>query len=206
MTKLPSPSADKRALRNQHREARRTLSTNTQQRNARDLARHFFSSTLVLRAQTFAAYLPNDAEIDPTPLLQRLSAIGKGIQLPRILRDWRGERMLLQDYRAGDPLEVGRFNMPQPTGPLPQGFRPTPVVLAPLVAYDQRGYRLGMGGGFYDRYLAQHPGCLCIGLAHSFQEATAALPTHHWDQPLDAVITERGWQWFSPPTRLQENQ
>ena len=192
-----SKDRSKRVLRKQLRAARRALSLTTQQQNADRLARHLLASGLPLRAQNIAAYLPSDGEIDPLPSLQRLASMGKVIQLPRVIDDWRGQQMVFQAYRFGDALAVNRFNLPQPTGPYSSHRAPPTVVLAPLVGFDQAGNRLGMGGGFYDRYLARHPRLWFIGLAHSTQQVPQPLPKEPWDRPLDAVVTERGWQYFT---------
>ena len=69
------------------------------------------------------------------------------------------------------------------------------VILLPLVAFDRKGYRLGMGGGYYDRSLAfrrsrqQWRRPRLIGVAHSCQQHPG-LPQQHWDVPLDCIITE----------------
>ena len=74
------------------------------------------------------------------------------------------------------------------------------LVLAPLVAFDDQGHRLGMGGGFYDRHFGGLPERLrplLVGVAHEIQRADA-LPTQPWDMPLDGILTEAGWRTFSP--------
>ena len=96
-------------------------------------------------------------------------------------------------YRTGEPLRDNRYGIPEPVSPL--RIQPT-VVLAPLVAFDNRGCRLGMGGGYYDRYFASAPGVLHIGVAHECQRIDA-LPANPWDEPLAAVVTETGWHAFS---------
>lgn len=71
------------------------------------------------------------------------------------------------------------------------------IMLVPLVAFDSQGQRLGMGGGFYDRTLANWPshGFLPVGLAHDCQQVDA-LPVAEWDVPLPALITpSKIWQW-----------
>src|SRR5687767_13746260 len=93
-------------------------------------------------------------------------------------------------------MRRNRFGIPEPTGRrcAPQQLD---LVLLPLVAFDRRGARLGMGGGFYDRTFAflrvagrRKP--RLVGLAHHFQEV-AQLPREPWDVPLAAIVTERGW-------------
>ena len=72
-------------------------------------------------------------------------------------------------------------------------------MLLPLVAFDENGGRLGMGGGYYDRFLGSLPALLrprLVGLAHEVQRSNAPLPKDSWDIPLDDIVTETGWQSF----------
>ena len=73
------------------------------------------------------------------------------------------------------------------------------AVLLPLVSFDTLGGRLGMGGGFYDRYFAEsttRP--WMIGVAYNIQQSEQPLPTQPWDIPLDALVTESGYRKFLP--------
>ena len=75
------------------------------------------------------------------------------------------------------------------------------VLFVPLVAFDEQGQRLGMGAGYYDRYLGRIPHTLrplVIGLAHELQRSGDLLNAAPWDVPLDGVVTEAGSQPFSP--------
>jgi 5-formyltetrahydrofolate cyclo-ligase len=79
------------------------------------------------------------------------------------------------------------------------------VLFMPLVAFDDSGSRLGMGAGYYDRYLGRLPGGLTpllVGLAHEAQRSNTPLPGNPWDVPLDGVVTENGWQPFSPRAKV----
>ena len=74
------------------------------------------------------------------------------------------------------------------------------LLFMPLVAFDDQGNRVGMGLGFYDRFLGRLPATLrprLIGLAHEVQRSPARLEHKPWDIPLDGVITEAGWQSFT---------
>lgn len=96
-------------------------------------------------------------------------------------------------YTMGLPLRRNRFGIPEPLSLLKQQrSSDLDLVLLPLVGFDKRCNRLGMGAGFYDRALAKLHcrGPFCIGVAYDFQRVEE-LPVDPWDVPLQAVVTER---------------
>jgi 5-formyltetrahydrofolate cyclo-ligase len=104
-------------------------------------------------------------------------------------------------WRSGDSLLPNRFGIPEPDVAPASTLAPgdMTIVLAPLVAFDAVGRRLGMGGGYYDRTFAfrrtQPPPPMLVGVGFSFQEV-APLAAETWDVDLDAVVTEHGWRSF----------
>lgn len=98
-------------------------------------------------------------------------------------------------YHQGDQLKLNQFNIPEPENTtniiLPENLD---LVIAPLVAFDAQGRRLGAGGGYYDRTFAfkhasQAMKPMILGLAYAIQQASN-LPADQWDVKLDGVITE----------------
>lgn len=109
--------------------------------------------------------------------------------------------MTFWKLNPGDTLSLNRVGIWEP---LNKRGRPTPswslsMVLLPLVAFDSRGTRLGMGGGYYDTYLAKlrRPRPLLVGYAHACQEV-AEIDREPWDVPLDAVVTEASLHFMQP--------
>ncbi len=100
-------------------------------------------------------------------------------------------RSLVWRRADGARWRAGAFSVPEPDGD-PWDMRGQAVLLCPLVAFDRAGNRLGMGKGYFDRWLARHRGAVeaVVGLAFSFQEV-ARVPAERHDAPLDFVITER---------------
>ncbi|MEL6583686.1 MAG: 5-formyltetrahydrofolate cyclo-ligase [Pseudomonadota bacterium] len=136
-----------------------------------------------------SAYLPIRTELDPQPAIAALAARGHQMCLPVV--QGPGLPLSFRAYAPGDALIEGAFKalIPQSGAWLePQ------VLIVPLVAFNRSGYRLGYGGGFYDRTLeglrARGP-VQAFGFAYAAQEAET-LPLEPTDQPLDAIITERG--------------
>jgi 5-formyltetrahydrofolate cyclo-ligase len=136
-----------------------------------------------------AGYWPMDTEMDVRPALVALDRTGVLVTLPEVAAKDRPLRF--RAWRAGEPLVQGDHGTvhPETSAPL---MRPD-VVLVPLLAFDRRGYRLGWGGGYYDRtleLLRKTGACVAIGVAYAAQEVDE-VPTDPYDQPLDWIITEK---------------
>ena len=185
-------------MRRRHRSARRRLSAGQQRRHAESVRRLFLASPLAWRSQRIAAYLSVDGEVDLRPLLGGLQRMGKTLALPIVEGN---NRMSFFAHRPEAPLTRNRFGIEEPAPGAPWiNTRALNLVLAPLVAFDEQGNRLGMGGGFYDRHfggLSERLRPLLVGVAHEVQRADA-LPAAPWDVPLDGILTEAGWRTFSP--------
>lgn len=142
-----------------------------------------------VRAAAVLAYVAIDREVPTARLLESARRDGKRIFLPRVLDD----RMLFAEYRPGDTLRPGRFGIGEAAGPPFAWSTDVPaVIFVPLVAWARNGVRLGRGGGYYDRALAELAGkAALVGLGYGFQQRRT-LPRDPWDVCLDYVVTERG--------------
>lgn len=192
-------SLPNKALRKLLRHKRNALTTQQQRTAANNLYKHIIHHTLFLQARHIAFYLPNDGEIDPTPLLNAAKQQGKQIYLP-VLQHWPKYSMALQAITTKQAWQFNRFRIKEPKADRKKQVK-TPrldLIFMPLVGFDQSGNRLGMGGGFYDRHLAyltqrktwKKP--LLIGLAHHCQQVDK-LSHNSWDIPLTAIVTDQGW-------------
>lgn len=189
---MPQITTERQRLRHQLRQARRSLGDELQRAAAINLASHLPDHTLMQHASHVAIYLANDGELDPHLLAELLHARGKTLALP-VMHPFNRQQLLFQHYQPGMAMQPNRFGIPEPKldkSELIPLFE-MDVILMPLVGYDLKGNRLGMGGGFYDRTLGglsaeQRP--TLIGLAHEVQRVEQ-LPNQPWDVPLDAVAT-----------------
>jgi 5-formyltetrahydrofolate cyclo-ligase len=183
------------ALRTRIRQQRRALTAQEARQHAARLAEHAVHHPLLRQRQHIAAYLAHDGEIDPAPLLQRLREQGKSIYLP-VLMPFEHGKLWFAHYRPGDTLVANRFGIPEPARLRLVAPRNLDLVLTPLIAFDDAGHRIGMGGGYYDRSFAflhnrnhwRRP--LLLGLAYEFQHLSNITP-RSWDVPLDGIATER---------------
>lgn len=134
-----------------------------------------------------AAYLPMGGELDPRPLMQALRKNGKSICLPVCINE--DAPLVFRRYRQNDALLPDDMGIAAPRATAQQV---TPdIVLLPLLAFDGQGHRLGRGGGFYDRTLAElkkRSDCRFIGLAFDMQMVDKCPIAPH-DEALHAVLT-----------------
>ena len=162
------------------------------------LCRWILCSPLLERSRRLAAYLPHGGEPDLQVVLDAAVKQGCETFLP-VVQSKPEPHLIFRHWQPGEPLESNQYGIPEP----PKGKREVSpetlcAVLVPLVAFDPRGNRLGMGAGYYDRsfaFLREHPTVsrpALIGTAWEFQQV-AELQAHKWDVPLDATVTEKGW-------------
>jgi 5-formyltetrahydrofolate cyclo-ligase len=129
-------------------------------------------------------------EIDAGPLLRRLAREGFQLALP--VMQGKGKPLLFRAWVPGDAMAPATWGIAEPLPSRPV-LEPD-IVLVPLLAFDAKGYRLGYGGGFYDRTLAglrARKGIVTIGIAYDEQRIDA-VPHHGYDQPIDWVLTPSG--------------
>lgn len=191
----PELQQQRKQLRRDLRQRRRHLGRQQQRQAARAAARHLRQLPGLHRARHIAAYIACDGELDPAPFLAWAAARGCHLYFPVIDDTSRlGVRFAPAPAGRGG-WRRNRFGIREPVGTLARPAWRLDAVLMPLVGFDRHGHRLGMGGGYYDRLLAdlsrrvRRPRCL--GLAHACQQV-AALPVADWDQDVDAVVTDRG--------------
>jgi 5-formyltetrahydrofolate cyclo-ligase len=178
----------KRNLRMAMRARRREIPGDTRDA-ALKLRDNFLEKISLPPNSIVAAYKAHDGEIDPAPLAAALREQGHRIVLPVIVG--RALGLIFRSYDEGDAFITGPMGIAEPSADKQQ-LDPD-VVLVPLLAFDRRGYRLGYGGGYFDRTLAalrQTKTVLAIGIAYSCQEA-AEVPIGPHDARLDHIITDK---------------
>ena len=128
-------------------------------------------------------------------LLQDAWSGGKTVLLP-LCDPERAGCMELVPCAGPEQLRSGYCGIPEPVCPEPSVLVVPDLIVVPGVAFDAQGFRLGMGGGFYDRLLArpEYAGVVRLGSAYAFQ-CIEKLPHEAWDMPVDAVCTEKGVIW-----------
>lgn len=198
---MPASGTAKLTLRKQLRAQRRALSLREQQQASRNFFNHIKRQLFFLRANRIAFYSANDGELNPSLLLNWAQKKRKHCFLP-ILNSTAGRQLLFLPVHPKTTFRPNRFGIPEPQTPRHKA-RPIwhlDVVFLPLVGFDRRGRRLGMGGGYYDKTFSQlyryprRP--LLIGIGHDCQEVES-LPVDSWDVAVDGIITDSGTKYLS---------
>ena len=136
-----------------------------------------------------SGFMPMKSEINPLPLMQKLSGAGALLALPRIVG--RGHPLSMRVWQFGAPLERGQWGIREPRADAPE-VDPD-VLIVPLLVFDRAGYRLGFGAGYYDMTitaLRARKAIAAVGIAFAAQEVPT-VPRTERDARLDLVLTER---------------
>jgi 5-formyltetrahydrofolate cyclo-ligase len=156
------------------------------------IARRLLGDFVFMKGAIVAGYAAIGSEADPFPLMATLSGQGHPLCLPRT----EGKGLAFRAWKPGEPLVPGPMNVPEPATSAKE--RRPDLLIVPLLAFDNDGYRLGYGAGYYDRYLSEHRAkrtIRAIGIAYAGQHVER-LPRAPHDEPLDAVVTEeRVWRF-----------
>lgn len=187
------PSQQKKSeLRTTLRTRRKSLSDGHQSQAATNLASLFSTYTPFVEARNISIYIENDGEIGTYALIDEMSKRGKHCYLPTVTNN----AMRFHRFKKGDTLYPNKFGILEPCATaIPIDETELDLVVLPLVGFDTKGRRLGMGGGYYDRCFAFCKNSTSskpklVGVAHACQQVDT-LPKDAWDIPMHAIITDR---------------
>ncbi|PKF51670.1 5-formyltetrahydrofolate cyclo-ligase [Enterovibrio nigricans] len=193
-------SEQRALLRHQIRQRRRALSTDQQQLASEHLLQRFKAADSIKQASNIALYLSVDGELDTHLLIEHCWQLGQSVYLP-VIHPFSKGHLLFLHYHPDTKLVLNQYGIPEPKLDVRDVLPASKidVICTPLVAFDDAGQRLGMGGGYYDRTLVPWyktgEGARPIGLAHDCQQVDS-LPVEVWDIPLPEILTpSRHWSW-----------
>jgi 5-formyltetrahydrofolate cyclo-ligase len=195
---------DKATLRRLLRERRGSIGARQRLAAGRALVKLALRHHLLAKGRRIGLYMPARNEIDVLPLIQRSLMMQAPCFLPIVPRLGR-KRMWFSQLGSRPGWTLNRYGIPEylhPSAPRVRAHR-LDLLFMPMLGFDDRGYRLGMGGGYYDASLAylsrtrhwRRP--WVVGVAYSVQEVER-VGYDAWDIPLDAVLTERKYRIFRP--------
>ena len=174
---------DKTALRREIREKKRAMTGEEILARSEKLAQLFLTTEAYQQAETIYGYLPYNQEVRTVPILQRALRDGKRVAVPKVFGDTM-KFIYMEDLAL---VETGYAGIPEPVADGPVAEDQNALVLMPGLAFTENGQRMGYGGGFYDRFLAEEPNHPTVALCYQFQLLNT-LPTEDYDVPVDLVL------------------
>lgn len=197
-----STEETKRNLRRRLLHQRRALSAQIWRDRSQHLCQRLQTLPQFQAAQTILAYMSTRQEPDLSPLWRANPEKCWGF--PRCLSQasenpgLEHRALRWHRWRTGEALVAGAYGILEPSPDAPAiALANADLILVPAVGCDRRGHRLGYGGGYYDRTLAQ-PSPYTLGIVFDFA-LLSHLPTAPWDQPLNGICTESQTLWFTSP-------
>lgn len=192
-------------IRSEIRNKRKSLSEEFQNNASIKLVSNIINNTTLLNKDKFAIYLTHDGELNTNPLIEALWNLNKHVYLP-VIDVKREHTLIFRKYHLHSQMTVNKYGIREPSACNDEiDTNDLDIIFTPLVAFDLKGNRLGMGGGFYDHTLKNYWNSenvpIPIGLAHDIQLVNE-LPTETWDVPLPVVITPTEVHKFSDKFKI----
>jgi 5,10-methenyltetrahydrofolate synthetase len=184
---LPPSTIDKASLRKALLDRRIAIESAERGRKDAAIASHVEHYLAAHPVHSLGVFWPIRHEPDLVNLYRRLAQSGVTLSLPVVTA--KDEPLRFAAWTPGDPMSKDTFGVP---APVTRRFLDRPeALLVPCIGYNSGRFRIGYGGGFYDRTLAVQPKPLAIGIAYTCQLAEFETAAH--DVPLDLIVTEVGY-------------
>ena len=158
---------------------------------SRQIAAHILESAAYQNTERIFTFVSMGSEVETEEIIRQAWQDGKAVAVPKTEKH---REMHFYEIRSLAELSEGRFGVREPKGGVVCTPKEGDLLLVPGLLFDGKKNRLGYGGGYYDTYFAKHKEGKRIGLAFAAQRFAEELPTEETDVPLDAVITENGWE------------
>ncbi len=183
----------KTEIREYYLEKRRALTAEERAEKSEKVCRNMLGSATYRYADVLLMYYPKDDEIDIRPIAEAAFAAGKKVAFPRC--NPADHTMIFHFVNSLADLLPGSYNIMEPSAELPafdlaDAEKCNVACVVPAVVFDKKGYRIGYGGGYYDRYLANFRGTK-LGLVYR-DFIVNFVPHGRFDLTVDVMITERG--------------
>jgi len=176
---------DKKALRAEIKAKKRAMTEEQIAATGEALARQLYAHPAYQNAKSIFGYLSYNQEVRTMPMLEQAQKDGKRVAVPKVI----GDTMIFIWLDDLSRVELGYCNIPEPIDNGPEAIDETALVMMPGLAFDPTGRRCGYGGGFYDRYLEQHPNHPTIAMCYGFQMFDH-LETDPHDIPVNYVLSQ----------------
>ena len=176
---------DKKALRAEIKAQKRAMTEEQIAATSEALAQQLYAHPAYKEAKSIFGYLSYNQEVRTMPMLEQAQKDGKRVAVPKVI----GDTMIFIWLDDLSRIELGYCNIPEPIDNGPEAVDETALVMMPGLAFDPTGRRCGYGGGFYDRYLEQHPNHPTLAMCYGFQMFDE-LETDPHDIPVNYVLSQ----------------
>ncbi len=180
-------------IRKQHLERRAAIPAQTRAIRDEKICKNILASAAYRYADVLLLYYPIKAEVNVLPIMEAALAAGKKVAFPRCHAE---DHSMVFHYTASkEDFEAGAYGLKEPIATLP-AFDPTDIknknvlCVVPAVVYDRRGYRVGYGGGYYDRFFGKFKPA-SVGVVYE-EFILRSVPHGRFDISVDVVVSERG--------------
>ena len=177
----------KQQLRRQLRAERKEIPQEEKNRLSRELGKRLCQLEQVQKARRVAVFISTPQEVQTKELMENWWEQGKEVYVPLCGEDGHMECVRI---RSWEDVEEGKYGILAPKEHCLEAARQLDVILVPGLAFDALGYRIGYGGGYYDRYIARFEGAWSIGVCFD-RFYDRQVPVGMWDHPVEGIVTER---------------
>lgn len=180
----------KKDLRKELKQRRKQLGAEARGQASQEIAAQILAQEAYQKAQLIFSFYPMSTEVQVSLLFDQALQEGKQLCFPATFGEGRMEAYIPRNLKN---MDLDPYGFPTPDPELDQKVEPQAIdlVLVPLLGFDRELYRIGYGGGFYDRYIARIPRrAVLLGVAFACQEVDR-IPRNEFDQKLDLLITEK---------------
>lgn len=180
-------------IRKQNLERRSAIPTEIRKNKDARICKNIISSAAFRYADVILLYYPIKGEVDILPLMQAAIDSGKKVAFPRCHPE--DHSMTFHYVSSEEDFEKGSYGLREPFASLPAfdpqtGYEMNVLCIVPAVVYDRKGYRIGYGGGYYDRFFGQ---CRPASIGVAYEEFIIKnVPHGRYDISVDVVVSERG--------------
>lgn len=176
----------KKELRTKYQSLRKSMAEEERRTLSAEICGHILGSRLYQEADIIYIYYPLGSEVSLTSVAEDAILTGKTLAFPKVY----GDDMAFYVVDNLDMLQEGAYHIMEPVGGMIAETKQG-LILVPGMVFDMDGNRIGYGKGYYDRYLAEHPGLVTMGCAYELQVMESFLADSR-DERMDYLVTELG--------------
>lgn len=182
-------NTEKKDLRKFYSNLRDSLSTEEITKRSQKMCNSFFGSALYKNSQTIFTYINYKSEFNTSIIAKKTLSDNKKLCVPVMSK--KAHEMFFVQITNLNELQKNKFGILEPTLNFEKVLKPNnkTVIIVPALAFDKNGFRLGYGGGYYDKYLSENKSFANIGFSFNFQIANELIHNEN-DIPVDVILTE----------------